>query len=221
MGLALAMHGAAAGAIALGGGGGGASVGAPAGTVEVEVFVPELVPTVLPEGPSTQPLAAAAPHARPAPVHAAAAPTADAVGPVLTADPAPTAPPRFTIAFATTAAPVNQPAADDGVAPSAAQLVAPPIVDASRVTTSARLLQSVTPAYPAAARELGLEAVTKLEIVVDEDGRVVHASFLERAGDGFDEAALAALRDYRFSPARVGDRVVRVRMPWSVEFRLR
>ena len=36
-----------------------------------------------------------------------------------------------------------------------------------------------------------------------------------------DASALAAIRRYRFSPARVGGQPVRVRMRWSVQFRLR
>jgi outer membrane biosynthesis protein TonB len=46
------------------------------------------------------------------------------------------------------------------------------------------------------------------------------ARLLRGAGFGFDEAALAAIRNYRFAPATVDGRAVRARMNWLVSFRL-
>jgi TonB family protein len=40
-------------------------------------------------------------------------------------------------------------------------------------------------------------------------------------GYGFDEAAAAAMRKYRFSPAARDGHAVSVRMPWTVQFRLK
>lgn len=92
---------------------------------------------------------------------------------------------------------------------------------ASTVQVAARLVQSVVAAYPVHARADEVEGDVGVEIVVDREGRVVDARVTRPAGHGFDEAALTAVRAYRFSPAlRVG-RAVRVRMPWSVRFRLR
>jgi len=44
---------------------------------------------------------------------------------------------------------------------------------------------------------------------------------VHRAGYGLDEAALTAIRAYRFSPAVRAGRAVPVRMRWVVQFRLR
>jgi len=44
---------------------------------------------------------------------------------------------------------------------------------------------------------------------------------LRPAGYGLDEEAVRAMRAYRFSPARRDGLPVRVRMPWTVQFRLR
>ena len=60
-----------------------------------------------------------------------------------------------------------------------------------------------------------------LEIVVDAGGHVMDARVTKRAGFGFDDAALAAVRTYRFAPAQHEGRAVGVRMRWSVSFRLR
>jgi TonB family protein len=94
-------------------------------------------------------------------------------------------------------------------------------VAASAVQVPARLLQSVVAAYPSGARADEVEGDVGVEIVVDREGRVVEARVVRPAGHGFDDAALTAIRRYRFTPAQREGNPVRVRMPWSVQFRLR
>lgn len=91
----------------------------------------------------------------------------------------------------------------------------------SGVSTPAKLATSVTAGYPVDARADDVEGDVGLEIVVDATGQVVDARVVTRAGHGFDESALAAIRRYRFAPAQREGRNVRVRMPWTVSFRLR
>ena len=88
------------------------------------------------------------------------------------------------------------------------------------VGVPARLLSSGTLVYPPAARQAEVEIDLPLEIVVDTDGRVASARALRRAGYGLDEAALRAIRGYRFSPALRAGLPVRVRMRWTIQFRL-
>lgn len=92
---------------------------------------------------------------------------------------------------------------------------------ANAVSAPAKLVAGATAAYPPDARADDVEGDVDLEIVVDAEGRVVDARVVKRAGHGFDEAALAAIRAYRFSPAQRDGQRVRVRMPWTVQFRLR
>lgn len=89
------------------------------------------------------------------------------------------------------------------------------------VNVPARLLAPSPLVYPAAARAAGIEIDFPIEIVVDPSGRVVSARALRHAGYGLDEAALRAIRGYRFSPALRAGRTVPVRMHWNVQFRLR
>jgi protein TonB len=89
------------------------------------------------------------------------------------------------------------------------------------VSARAKVVASASPIYPPKARAEEVESDVPLEIVVDTQGRVVEARVLNRAGFGFDEAALAAIRSYRFSPAQREGHAVRVRMRWSVQFQLR
>jgi len=89
------------------------------------------------------------------------------------------------------------------------------------VNQPARLLAPSPLVYPAAARAAGIELDFPVEIVVDPTGHVSAARALRHAGYGLDEAALRAIRDYRFSPALRAGRAVPVRMRWIVQFRLR
>jgi protein TonB len=94
-------------------------------------------------------------------------------------------------------------------------------VDERAVDIAARLVPGGAPAYPPAALEAEIEADVPLEIVVDARGQVISARGLTHAGYGLDEAALRAIRGYRFIPARRGGQAVAVRMRWTVQFRLR
>jgi TonB family protein len=91
----------------------------------------------------------------------------------------------------------------------------------SGVSVPAKLVAGATAAYPIDARADDVEGDVGLEIVVDPQGQVVDARVMKRAGHGFDESALSAIRRYRFSAAQREGRSVRVRMPWTVQFRLR
>jgi protein TonB len=134
------------------------------------------------------------------------------------AAPAP-APARFTMAF-------GQAAMAHGFAEAAPAhdafdaANAPEPFAEGTVTRPARMLDEVKPPYPAEARAEGVEAEVPMEIVVDARGRVTSARVLRRAGLGFDEAALSAIRAFRFAPAERAGRAVPVRMAWTMSFQL-
>lgn len=102
-----------------------------------------------------------------------------------------------------------------------AVVAAPEIVPESGVSTAARLVRGAAVEYPAAAREAEIEVDVPVEIVVDTSGAVIAARSITHSGYGLDEAALRAVRAYRFSPAQRAGAPVRVRMRWVVQFRLR
>jgi TonB family protein len=78
--------------------------------------------------------------------------------------------------------------------------------------------------YPEEARRNGVEGNVRLELLVGEAGTVERIRIVERGGNGFDEAVLAAagaLRpQFRFRPAERGGRAVSVWIPWTIKFRL-
>jgi TonB family protein len=74
--------------------------------------------------------------------------------------------------------------------------------------------------YPKEALEKRIEDVVGLELVVDEDGRVESARVTRSAGADFDDAALAAVKNFLFEPARRNGRAIRSAVHFNYEFRL-
>jgi len=97
-----------------------------------------------------------------------------------------------------------------------------PVADAY-IGTQARVIHEVNSAdyYPPDALALGLEGAVTLSVGINEKGAVVEVRVLKRAGHKFDEAAVRALREFRFAPARTSDgRAVPTRITYSFKFTL-
>jgi TonB family protein len=165
----------------------------------------------------------------PALVHVLAPPSSPAPhdDPTATPSSSPAAPalatealPHFTIAVTPGASAVGATEGHAGMSPGDPDGDGTPAAEQS-VSSPARLLGGAPPAYPAAARSLGVEADVPLELVVSRAGAVESARVMAHAGFGFDESALEAIRGYRFSPAVRDGRPTRVRMRWTMHFRLR
>ncbi len=157
-------------------------------------------PETAPEPP--QPAPAVAPEPRETPARSARRPAS-------TRPSAPTAPPR-TVSQQTeepvreaaqALPPRRQPvvAREGGVRPGPG--VMPPIpLDMPRFN------------YPAAARGQGLDIYVRLDLLVDERGKVIEAVVREgdTSGLGFNETAIAAARRLTFQPATRGDEPVKM-----------
>lgn len=74
--------------------------------------------------------------------------------------------------------------------------------------------------YPQAARDAGREAAVDLEIVIGPDGLVRDARVVTPVGDGFDEAALAAVRQFVFTAATKDGQPVAARIQYRYTFKL-
>ncbi len=88
------------------------------------------------------------------------------------------------------------------------------------VSSPAHPVGLIAPAYPPEARALTVEADVVLAIVVTAAGTVAEARVERRAGFGFDEAVLAAVRAAHFVAATQDGRPVAVRMRLAYSFRL-
>lgn len=84
-----------------------------------------------------------------------------------------------------------------------------------------RLLREVKADYTEDARRRGLTGDVVLEIVVRRDGTVGDVRIVEGLGGGLNERAVAAVRQWRFAPARRQGAAVDVVVEVAVEFKLR
>jgi len=104
-----------------------------------------------------------------------------------------------------------------------APFVAAPAAREIIVTTDARFrARPVAPEYPPRARQMGVEGTTVLRALVGEAGDTLELIVWQGSGMRLlDEAALAAARQWRFEPARRGDRLLTAWVEVPVRFILR
>ena len=84
-----------------------------------------------------------------------------------------------------------------------------------------RLLREVKAEYTEDGRRRGLTGDVELEIVVRRDGSVGEVTVLKGLGAGLEQRAIAAVRQWRFAPARRKGEPVDVIVEVAVEFTLR
>ncbi len=99
-----------------------------------------------------------------------------------------------------------------------AQDVIPPAKPPPQLTKPPGLEHFVEAVYPEAARASGLQARVLLEVDISATGEVTHATVLTPAGHGFDEAALAAVQQFHFTPAEVDGKPAAVRINYVYHF---
>ena len=147
--------------------------------------------------------------------------------------PRPSAPRAADAANQPATQPPSQPAAAE--APSALASSAPvPVAAASQPTAAAASADSYTapqtdaaylhnpgPHYPHLARKLGWQGTVLLHVQVGADGRCTAVQLQRSSGHTvLDEAALQAVRTWRFIPARQGDRPVNAWVDVPIRFNL-
>ena len=91
---------------------------------------------------------------------------------------------------------------------------------ATVVAARPQLRHFVTADDPAEARAQGLEGSVVLLLTIDESGHVIAAEVATSLGHGVDEAALAAARQFEFTPAQRDGRPVPARLRYRYRFTL-
>lgn len=162
-----------------------------AGSFALQVGLPEIadapvrimaVNLIAPATPQEQPVTAATPPPTPLPV-----PRPQPVPMETAPTPTPSAP---------VAAPTEPVAAATDATPAAA-----PLTSEARVDTD--YLDNPKPAYPLMSRRLGEQGTVLLRVTVGEQGEVRAVALEESCGHArLDEAALRAVRHWRFLPAQ-------------------
>jgi protein TonB len=84
-----------------------------------------------------------------------------------------------------------------------------------------RFIDKVLPRYPRLARDLGIEGNVLLSLTIDERGRLMELQVIKKAGSGFDEEAVRAVKESTFSPAKRDGKPVACRASLLVRFVLR
>lgn len=81
--------------------------------------------------------------------------------------------------------------------------------------------RAVMPAYPVRARREGIESSVKLELLIDEHGRIRRIRFLKCLPNwGFEAAVRDALQQWEFAPAKLRDLPVRCWAELTIDFKL-
>jgi protein TonB len=83
------------------------------------------------------------------------------------------------------------------------------------------LISRVEPQYTDQARQAQLQGMVRVQAIVRKDGSVDSVQVIQGLGMGLDEAAVAAVRQWRFRPATREGEVVDYPITLSVNFNLR
>jgi TonB family protein len=84
-----------------------------------------------------------------------------------------------------------------------------------------KLIKVIKPQYPEIAREDGVEGKVVVTLIVDEKGDVIQAKVMtSEPASIFDDAALTAVRQYKFEPAKSHGKAIKVQLGHTIIFTL-
>jgi protein TonB len=95
------------------------------------------------------------------------------------------------------------------------------VVGKPGVRSKPNYLKNLEPQYPLLARRRGQEGLVVVTVKVTVEGRVANVALKESSGFPLlDDAALEAVREGEFEPARIGSRAVETEIEVPVRFKL-
>lgn len=114
--------------------------------------------------------------------------------------------------------------ADPGTAavtPAAPQVNEGDLVDLASVTEPPRTLKTANPVYPQSALRRGVEGAITVNALIDEKGNVIDTGILKGIQDdsGLHKAAEAAVKKWKFQPARKNGVNVKVWKPFVIVYK--
>jgi protein TonB len=74
--------------------------------------------------------------------------------------------------------------------------------------------------YPAQAKRSGFEGDVVLRLLIDSDGTIAKVDVISDPGEGLGPAAVQAVRELRFSPAKMNGVAVATTVPFTIHFTL-
>ncbi len=90
-----------------------------------------------------------------------------------------------------------------------------------QLTSMPRMIHRETPIYPPVMRAQGKEGKVKLEVLIDDKGKIRKITVIKSAGEAFDQAAVAAISNSSFTAGNIDGESVAVLLRLPVNFRLR
>ncbi|MGB7296409.1 MAG: energy transducer TonB [Candidatus Aminicenantales bacterium] len=89
------------------------------------------------------------------------------------------------------------------------------------VETRPTLIKKIPAVYPEHSRSRGIEGTVLINALISEKGKVVKTEIIQgiKNAVGFDQAALKAVRQWKFEPASIKGIKVKVWIPVAIEFK--
>jgi protein TonB len=82
-----------------------------------------------------------------------------------------------------------------------------------------RKTKHVSPVYPPQAKSEGIEGTVVMDVVIGTEGKVIQTD-VTKSAPLFDEAAVAAVRQWEYTPTMLNNEVIEVIMSVTVKFAL-
>ena len=86
------------------------------------------------------------------------------------------------------------------------------------VSSMPELISETRIPYPKEAREKNIEGPVVLEILIDDKGQVRNSILISGPGFGLNEAALDAVKGFKFKPAKMENKNVAVKIRYTYRF---
>jgi protein TonB len=83
-----------------------------------------------------------------------------------------------------------------------------------------KLIKEIKPVYPEIARQSMVQGVVVIQAFIDEEGQVYVAKVIKSV-PLLDQAAIDAVRQWKYSPAKLNGKPVRVQADITITFRLK
>jgi len=86
------------------------------------------------------------------------------------------------------------------------------------VSSMPAVLSEIRIPYPPEARKQGVEGPVVMDLLIDAEGKLRDLRLISGPAESLNQAALQAVRNFRFRAARVGDKSVAVRIRYVYRF---
>ena len=93
-------------------------------------------------------------------------------------------------------------------------------IKAGELSKPLDVVRQVAPKYPLVWRSAGLNGKVQLIFIVNEKGRPEEVQVVEASDAAFGEAAVEAVKQWRYKPVKVADKPVRVAVVQVLTFNL-